>query len=104
MTTKIKRGDKARVVIEGVIGAVVPGGFDIGNNYFAWDRVTSVEVLPEPERDWQRGDIVRDSHGLSYLRLELPISSQSAWRGFDGRVRSNEYLLRPLILLVPESK
>ena len=67
-------------------------GWTVARFDVTWTR------LPDPEPDWQPGDVVRDADGDLYERTSDP---RLVWRGV-GCHWDDDDLKRPLVRLVPE--
>ena len=111
---KPKIGDRVRVVLEGEVSHVepsLPDSFYIGSGpegsnviFPGADHVVSVEKLPDPEPEWQPGDVVLDNNGNVWERAWYERTGNS-WlrRGYDEAFK-DVYAVRPLALLVRRGK
>jgi hypothetical protein len=99
-----KVGDKAHLVLEGVItqidattGAVKLGNAQTGSvNFKPTDGiVVDLQKVPDPEPQWRRNDWVLDADGVVYRR-----TGRGNWQGQNGVDVFDIAPKRPLTLLV----
>lgn len=103
-------GHRVRVTIEGEVYEAKPHGIRIANEYgifvyynnnssgYATGYTATVERLPDPEPEWQPGDVVRDAGGRTFMRTDC-----DEWRDFCGKYFLDKDLTRPVTRLVPEN-
>jgi hypothetical protein len=65
-------------------------------------HVVSVEDIPDPEPEWQDGDIVIDGLVITHLRSDdMP---NLPWRTFNGVYQKENFPFRPLTLVARDGK
>ena len=98
--------ERVRVVLEGPVVAAIPDGFVLGEladgGYIRPDskHVVSVERLPDPEPEWEPGDIAAVSSGRAYAYL-----GGGTWRDTTtGVTYVHSIMPRPLTPLVRDGR
>lgn len=70
--SEFKKGDRVRVSFDAdVDGIEAPPHIRVTaqDGTFAWVRSEHLEKLPDPEPEWQPGDVVWDARGYLYVRV-----------------------------------
>ena len=101
---KVEEGDYVRVVLEGKVADVYGTSLYFEENddcdqpyvYMDHPAVKSVEKVPEPEPEWQQGDVVLDASGTVFHR-----GGDGKWRdSYCNGAHEDAFLSRPLTFLV----
>lgn len=103
-TPKVGHRVRVTTVREGVVEGVDRGSVLLdGRSYVATLRgaTRTWERLPDPEPEWQEGDMVMDAEGRPFRRGKSRASGQWDWQ-YGCAVVPAHYPVRPLTRLVPE--
>lgn len=106
-----KNGDRVRVVLEGTVRRTNRNGWlDVGYGAATsalYEPEVTIERLPDPEPEWQPGDVVLAADGKTYLRSNHDWDDEP-WVCSEARIaspwRAEGELPRPLTLLVRDGK